>query len=568
MGYRYSIWLLVFSVMAFQVFVSIDAFSKDIQIDDVPKAIQKIIFREIGDIPIDDIDREKDDGEVYFDVEAEAKGIRIELQIAEDGSLKERDVTEDISFSELPIPVQDTVHRHVGTLEIDDVERKTELGKGVYYDIEADDMGVEIDLEIAADGTLLDKDMSDPIALKVKLVAKSKLPTLEDISPYREALVFYEYNLQKRLDGDFKGKKLRVAHWAIYDNQPQPIAKIKVGSSQTLKLYPYQQFKELESLYTSDTLALDLDVPLYHDIGQKIHEDQSMDDRFDYDSILSEKMPVFWQLKDQLKLVALGDSRCELGIKAELFYGAENRKTPVAYNLAISGGSLEFQKIVVDEYLLKMPNLEWVVYQMSPRVVNRHFEKSSERELLKSDGYEFDMKHAKTLWHKSGEDDKKKSVADIVSIPYVGAYWSERPWGWKYRNEIWQNPEADDLDKRWEISEKRWDRLSSMIDVLNERDVQILIYLPPFHPIMRGEDVVDDDGTTLKGYRELVDRLQKLENQFPNLVFVDLNKGGKHDFSPEMFKDLDHMNALGATNMTQKLEEIRLRHAKKYRKRR
>ncbi len=59
MGHRYSIWLLIFSVMAFQVFVSIDAFSKDIQIDDVPKAIQKIIFREIGDIPIDDIDRKK-----------------------------------------------------------------------------------------------------------------------------------------------------------------------------------------------------------------------------------------------------------------------------------------------------------------------------------------------------------------------------------------------------------------------------------------------------------------------------------------------------------------------------
>ena len=183
MGHRYSIWLLIFSVMAFQVFVSIDAFSKDIQIADVPKAIQKIIFREIGDVPIDDIDREEDDGEVYFDVEAKAKGIRIELEIAEDGSLKERDVTEYISFSELPIPVQDTVHRHVGTLEIDDVERKTELGKDVYYDIEVDDMGVEIDLEIAADGTLLDKDMSDPIALKVRLVAKSKLPTLEDISP-------------------------------------------------------------------------------------------------------------------------------------------------------------------------------------------------------------------------------------------------------------------------------------------------------------------------------------------------------------------------------------------------
>ena len=32
-------------------------------------------------------------------------------------------------------------------------------------------------------------------------------------------------------------------------------------------------------------------------------------------------------------------------------------KTPVAYNLAISGGPLEFQEIVVDKYLTKMSQL-------------------------------------------------------------------------------------------------------------------------------------------------------------------------------------------------------------------
>lgn len=277
-------------------------------------------------------------------------------------------------------------------------------------------------------------------------------------------------------------------------------------------------------------------------------------------------MPVFWQLKDQLKLIALGDSRCELGIRAELFYSAENRKTPVAYNLAISGGSLEFQTTVVDEYLLKMPNLEWVVYQMSPRVVNRHFEKSSERELLKSDGYEFDQKHAETLWNTSDGNDKKKTVAEISAIPYAGAYWSERPWGWKYRNEVWQNPEINDFKKQWEISEKRWDRLKTMIAALNERGVQMLLYLSPFHPILRGEHVVDDDGTTRKGYRELVDRFKQLEKQFPNFVFVDLIQDGNHDFEPEMFKDLDHLNALDAAKLTQELEKIRQHYAKKHRK--
>ena len=541
-------------------------FSEDIEFDELPKSIQKIVMQEIGDVPIDDIDRDEDDGEIEYDVEAEDDRVRIELEIMEDGTFKQRDITEEISFSELPKPVQDTVRRHVGSLEIDDIERKSELGKSNFYDIEVDNLGVEIELEIAQDGTLIDIDMSDPIELRVELVAKSKLPTLEDISPYREALVFYEYKLKKRLDGEFRGKKLRVAHWAIYDNQPQSVGQFKIGTSRTLELYPYQQFKELESIYTSDTLELDVDIPLYHDFGQKILEDRSIDDRFDYDSILSEKMPVFWQLKDQLKLVALGDSRCECGVRTGLFYGKENQKTPVAYNLAISGGSLEVQKLVVDEYLLKLPNLEWVVYQMSPRVVNRHFEKSSERELRRSDGFEFDQKHAETLWKTTDGNDKKKTTDEIFAIPYVGAYWSERPWGWEYKNEVWQDPEKDDFDEEWEISEKRWNRLKAMIDSLKERDVQVLLYLSPFHPIMQGEAVVDDDGTTQEGYRELLNEIRKLEKRFPNLVFVDFIKDGNHDFTSEMFKDLDHLNAHGATKLTQELEKVRLRNTKKRRK--
>ena len=549
--------------------VSVDGFAKDISFDEVPEAIQKIALREIGDVPIRDVDREREDGETVYDIEAKDDSIDIELEITADGIFREKDVTEKIAFSELPIPVQDAVHQQVGTLKINDVERRTELGMSIvgsrlqtetiYYNVEAEEFGVEIDLEIAPDGRLLDIDMSDPIRLKVKLLAKSKIPTLADIAPYREALVFYEYSVRKRIEGTFKrDQKLRVAHWAIYDNQPQTIGNAKVGSSHTLHLYPYQQFNELKSLYTSDTLTLDPDIPLYHDVGQKILENRSVEERYDYDSIFSEKMPIFWRIKDQLKLVSLGDSRGEAGVRAEMFYGTENQKTPVAYNLAISGGPLEFQEIVVDKYLTKMPNLEWVVYQMSPRAVNRHFEHSADRELLKSRGFAFDRKHAETLWQRA--DAAKKTVAGITSIPHVSEYWNERPWGWKFKAEVWQHPKTERFGQEWEISKKRWNRLTSMIAALNERDVKMLLYLSPLHPIMRGQPVVDDDGTTQEGYRELVDELKQLAAQFPNFVFVDLLQGGNHDFLPEMFKDLDHLNALGATKLTQKLEEVRQRY--------
>lgn len=84
-----------------------------------------------------------------------------------------------------------------------------------------------------------------------------------------------------------------------------------------------------------------------------------------------------------------------------------------------------------------------------------------------------------------------------------------------------------------------------MIAALNGRDVKVLLYLSPLHPVMRGQPVVDDEQHNPEGYRELVERLKQLAAQSPNLVFADFLQAENHDFRPEMFKDLDHLNALG-----------------------
>ena len=115
--FQYLIQFLIFFIIVCFV-VSIDAFSKDISFDEVPETIQSIALREIGDVPIRDVDREREDGETVYDIEAKDDRIDIELEIAADGTLREKDVTEEITFLELPVPVQDTVHRHVGTLKI------------------------------------------------------------------------------------------------------------------------------------------------------------------------------------------------------------------------------------------------------------------------------------------------------------------------------------------------------------------------------------------------------------------------------------------------------------------
>ena len=128
MKHRYWIQFFIFYMIG-GFFLSVDGFSKDISFDEVPEAIQKIALREIGDVPIRDVDREREDGETVYDIEAKDDRIDIELEIAADGTFRERDITEKIDL----LRATNTCtgygsHQQVGTLKINDVERRTELG--------------------------------------------------------------------------------------------------------------------------------------------------------------------------------------------------------------------------------------------------------------------------------------------------------------------------------------------------------------------------------------------------------------------------------------------------------
>lgn len=114
--------------------------------------------------------------------------------------------------------------------------------------------------------------------IEAKLLAKSKLPTLKEIAPYREALACYEYEVasarniapaSKRTDkAGTEGipppaKRIRVVHWVLLDGQTLPAAKIPAGSRVRSIIEPFDQNPQLERFYQSDTLEEDFEVPLF-----------------------------------------------------------------------------------------------------------------------------------------------------------------------------------------------------------------------------------------------------------------------------------------------------------------
>jgi hypothetical protein len=96
---------------------------------------------------------------------------------------------------------------------------------------------------------------SQPLMVEATLVRVSKAPKLVDIAPYREALVIYEYRVDKVLLGPVSAGNIRVAHWGIYDRLDQAVLNDQPGQKRnSLALLPFDRAgATVEQAKTSDT---------------------------------------------------------------------------------------------------------------------------------------------------------------------------------------------------------------------------------------------------------------------------------------------------------------------------
>jgi len=116
--------------------------------------------------------------------------------------------------------------------------------------------------------TVRDAPPVERLEIEARLVARSRIPKLEEISPYRQALVLEEY--EALANGAAAPRRLRVARWAILDGQSVPAALRPIGSSRVLDLEPFDAQLQLESVVLSDTLPPAPGLPLWFDAALRI----------------------------------------------------------------------------------------------------------------------------------------------------------------------------------------------------------------------------------------------------------------------------------------------------------
>ena len=181
---------------------------KDDEFSGVPQAVRATIERETKGFEIEDIDRDNDDGKVVYEVEAEsADGRRTEFVVAEDGSLIK--LGGEIRAEDMPGPIAAAVRKSVGDVVFFRIRRRVSPSEKLRYDIEADTEDTEISLQIAGDGSIINKN--------VKPIDRNNIKEQGGLGNCRKLLIKLRNQLKVAAFGDSRG-----AHGI-----PLPIVKTK-----------------------------------------------------------------------------------------------------------------------------------------------------------------------------------------------------------------------------------------------------------------------------------------------------------------------------------------------------
>lgn len=391
------------------------------------------------------------------------------------------------------------------------------------------------------------------ITVMVERVASSKSKTPQDIQPYDDAIAWHEYRVKKVVSGKLEAETIRVAHWTVVAAKAVPVST-KTGEVVELKVVPFESVKGMDDVAASDDLDIVAEEPpRFLDLPPPSTEVATPEAiRYDYRGNVSEQMRLYWELRGQVSIVAMGNSHATKGVcPREFLEDQGNWDKPLMLNMAPAGSNNRQQCMMLREYVMPLPKLEWVMWVVSAR--NFNAERKDERkyqEFTASPGYLYDQKHKAELW--PAPIPEKPVLADElkkIGIKNVDV------WGWQGIGKSMLPKEPEELRKlilsqcdstRFEWSDETFKEFCDTAREMAQKGIKVLLFTTPLHPYTKDAEATDPDGTTHEGQQEMVQHMEQFDKETPGVWFRDFNQGGNHPYPVDEFYDVDHINRVGA----------------------
>jgi len=132
-----------------------------VTLQELPAAVQATIKKEAGDAVLKKIIEETENGKVIYEAEWKTKDVEVEIEVAADGTVLERETEKQVKLDQVPACVKASILKAAAGNEIKEVEVKAKNGKVVAYGAEWLANGKEVEAKIAPDGKILKQEVGD-----------------------------------------------------------------------------------------------------------------------------------------------------------------------------------------------------------------------------------------------------------------------------------------------------------------------------------------------------------------------------------------------------------------------
>ena len=132
-----------------------------VTVRELPEVGRQVRGKEAGAAKIGKIEKGTEDGKVVYEAEWEDKGAEVELTVAVDGTVLEREVEKEVSLDKVPAAVKAAILKAAGDHQVTEVEAKAKDGKVVSYEAEWRDGEKEVELKVDPTGKVLRQKVED-----------------------------------------------------------------------------------------------------------------------------------------------------------------------------------------------------------------------------------------------------------------------------------------------------------------------------------------------------------------------------------------------------------------------
>ena len=259
------------------------------------------------------------------------------------------------------------------------------------------------------------------------------------------------------------------------------------------------------------------------------------------------KMERFWYRREEVTVVGLGSSRMMFGMYEK------NVKSGNFLNMAYSAGDMRGMHYLFKNYILQhVPNLKTLVIEMSPDLLWYDRSTSWGPIIDGVPGFKYDEDHS--FWKDGLPEGFLSLVSEcpkpesVLQHPYNLEDFLLPTMGW-YSVDVFRDTTAlSTLDENYKYD---FSLFEEIIQMARERNLNIICFIAPQNPGYRETGSYGVYGPKRSIADSILSRVKGMD-----LIWMDENKMGDHDYTENMAYNMDHLSAEGAMQLTARLDSI------------